>query len=117
MEEAVTNGDIESIKTLLDAGVDPNSLSPTGTPLLFLTEDPKVVSLLLSYGADPKQPDENGFLLTDYIDDPELVELLTTEKNLIITRPSKFTKYRGTAKAKHMRAKTRRSTRPTERSS
>lgn len=122
MEEAIANGDIESVRFFLDAGHNPNP--PTGTPYLFLTEDPAMISLLLSYGADPKIPDENGFLLTDYIDDPTLLALLTTEKNVIIAKPSKFTKYRGTLRRASSRSKTRRQTRgprpqdqPTERSS
>uniref|UniRef100_A0A6C0DSS9 Ankyrin repeat protein n=1 Tax=viral metagenome TaxID=1070528 RepID=A0A6C0DSS9_9ZZZZ len=110
MEEAIANGDLESVRFLLDAGHNPNP--PVTTPYLFLTEDHAMISLLLSYGADPKIPDENGFLLSDYTDDPAIIELLTTEKNIILAKPSKFTKYRGTLRSTSARAKTRRRARP-----
>ena len=113
MEEAVAAGDIESIRFLLDEGHSPNAV-PGSTPFLFLTEDPAIISLLLSYGADPKLPDEHGFFLTDYTEDPVIIEMLTAEKNIILAKPSKFTKYRGTLKSNTQRAKTRRRAPPAE---
>lgn len=53
------------VKMLLEAGADPNVLSPTGfsTPLLMAMEtgDAGLVNLLLKYGADPTFHGEDNF--------------------------------------------------------
>lgn len=108
MEKAILAEDLEEIKSLLEAGYDPNSKTDTGTPLIFLSENIKILELLLSYGADPKICDENGFFLEDYTDDDKIVLLLNTEKNTIVVKPSKFMKYRGTIKGNQGKATTRR---------
>ena len=103
MESAVTNGELEVVRSLLET----NPSVPINS-LLFLTTNPEMIKLLLFYGADPTVPDEHGFYVTDYIDDPQIVTLLTTCE----PKSAKFIKYRGTYRAKEKRAKTRRRDRP-----
>lgn len=107
MEEAIAASDLSTIKDLLEDGYDPNTVNAEGTPLLFLTEKSEIIDLLLSYGADSKKPDENGFLLSEYTEDETILALLVKERN-IISQPKKFSRYRGTIRAKNTRTKTRR---------
>ncbi len=116
MEKAILEEDLEEIQALLEEGYDPNSKNDTNTPMIFLTENIKILELLLSYGADPKICDENGFILEDYTDDDKIILLLNNQKNTIIIKPSKFIKYRGTIKNRS-KGSTRRRTRQSEISS
>ena len=109
MEQALIENDIEKVEALLVEGIDPNSKTDVGKPIIFLTDNQEVIKLLLEYGADPKAEDEHGFKLEDYIDDDtsnkEIRTLLNEPRKPTIT---KFIKYRATIKSANPKNKTRR---------
>src|SRR6266567_7085376 len=61
--EAVRNGDLATMKTLLRSGVDPNSRNYVGaTPLMYAAgfASPECISLLLDSGADVNATSKAG---------------------------------------------------------
>ena len=91
MEEAIRLNDAEKTEVLLIEGADPNQTF-NGDPLLFSTEDPKIIDILLEYGANPTIPDKHGYTKEEYTFDETIKNILKKE------RKKKFTHYRGTLK-------------------
>ena len=55
---ALKSSDLDSFKTLLAAGADPNARDPkSGRTLLMIADKAAAVKLLLAYGADPTLQD------------------------------------------------------------
>ena len=58
---ALKSSDLDSFKTLLAAGADPNARDPkSGRTLLMIADKAAAVKLLLAYGADPTLQDRLG---------------------------------------------------------
>jgi hypothetical protein len=51
IREAVESGDVDRVKSLLDAGADVNTSYENGFTPIFFATDPKVVELLIRHGA------------------------------------------------------------------
>jgi ankyrin repeat protein len=62
LEIAIHNGDLESVKALLDNGVDPNSAEFYNPPLAqaILFRKIPIIQLLLEKGANPNFPGSSG---------------------------------------------------------
>ncbi len=61
---AVRFNNLDEVRSLLDAGVDPNVRSPTGLPLLHLAagrQRERITALLLDRGADAAARDDRGW--------------------------------------------------------
>jgi hypothetical protein len=77
--EAVRNGKIEIVRTLLEAGGNPNAASPVGiTALRQATSagQTEIVKLLLNYGADPNTRDRAGITPLMRAGSQEVIALL-----------------------------------------
>jgi len=69
--------DVKVIKSLLDAGSDPNAVSMHGNPLLYSACTAEVIKMLLDAGADPNAKDKNGnTMLLLWVNDAEVIKLL-----------------------------------------
>lgn len=110
MEEAILKNDIEKVRYLLEEeGIDPNSRTELGTPLIFLSENLEILKILLDNGADPNNTDENGFMLQDYSDNDEILSLLKAPRKpnpTILSTNSKLAKYNETFKLRSRKTKT-----------
>ena len=86
-------GKEDAVKKALDKGLDPNSLAPTGYPLLqtaVANDNVEIVKLLLKYGADPKRYGCEWLVDTAVRNNNyELVKLLV-HAGAVVKRPSYF---------------------------
>lgn len=86
-------GKADAVKKDLDQGLDPNSLAPTGYPLLqtaVANDNIEIVKILLKYGADPKRYGCEWLVDTAARNDNyELVKLLV-DSGAVVKRPSYF---------------------------
>lgn len=59
MANAAARGDVETVRTLLESGVDPNAANLFGrTPIqVMMMGNPRMAELLLEGGADPNRAD------------------------------------------------------------
>ena len=60
-KKAALDGDVKTLASLLKAGVDPNLRSNDGAPLITFAQTTEVLKTLLEAGADPEGADFNGW--------------------------------------------------------
>jgi ankyrin repeat protein len=60
LHEAIAGDDIESVRSLLEGGADPNEPGMLGHTPLCSTDNKEVVALLLAHGAGPNLPESIG---------------------------------------------------------
>ena len=62
--DAIDQGDVETLRRLLEAGADPNELEPASHSLplavAIMVENPQMIRILLDAGADPNVPGPDG---------------------------------------------------------
>jgi ankyrin repeat protein len=76
LETAVWNKDIEKVKQLLAAGVDPNIRDKDGYALLHRCSNPTIVTLLIKAGANVNIQNNERFTPLHCCDDPEIMAIL-----------------------------------------
>src|SRR4051794_38613075 len=80
LHEAIERDDVEAIRSLLNAGADPNAPGMLGRLPLASTSNKDVVALLLAHGADPNLPGSIGHTPLDVavssVTSEEVIEML-----------------------------------------
>ena len=89
----IGKGNVDAVKKALDKGLDPNSISPIGYPLLqtaVADDHPEIVNLLLKYGADPKRKGCEWLVETAINNDNFELAKLLIKAGAVVRRPADF---------------------------